>query len=345
MKDSVKQFNEAMSQLESGKLEEALVKFLKLKEIKHIAPFCNYRIAQISNMIGEPETAYSLYYEAFADMPDICAKLFTDEHPSHSYVYRGKKKEKETSKCPLCALEGQPHWCYPLVEAIGYNEFFNPVRMWMHCKPCHHLYARSFPEKLFLYNSQPRNANPSFFSYYSGVLTRIRANGYASGMRLFEVGIGACECMLAAREMGYETFGIDVIDRHVSDAKAKYGLDVETADFNEFEAETKWDLIIMGDVLEHVSDPSAALAKAGSMLEDGGALWISTPNFESAFTLVVGHGDSMRRQQFHCNYFSRESLFMLLERQGLAPVDYQISGHFKGSMEVIAIKESRLHNS
>jgi hypothetical protein len=97
----------------------------------------------------------------------------------------------------------------------------------------------------------------------------------------------------------------------------------------------------MGDVLEHVSDPDKALAKAESLLNDNGALWISTPSFESAFSLVVGHNDAMRRQQFHLNYFSRESFYMLLERNGLIPVDYHISGHYNGSMEVIAIKESR----
>jgi len=36
-------------------------------------------------------------------------------------------------------------------------------------------------------------------------------------MTLFEVGFGAGECLLAAREIGYECFGIDVIERHVED--------------------------------------------------------------------------------------------------------------------------------
>jgi len=161
-------------------------------------------------------------------------------------------------------------------------------------------------------------------------------------MSLFEVGVGASECLLAAREMGFDVYGIDVIERHVEDAKNKYGLNAETADFNEFESDRKWDVIIMGDVLEHVSDPDRALAKAESMLCDDGALWISTPSFESAYTEAVGHADVMRRQQFHLNYFSRESLYMLLGRNGLVPVDYQISGHFNGSMEVVAIKASRL---
>ena len=61
-------------------------------------------------------------------------------------------------------------------------------------------------------------------------------------------------------------------------------------------------MVIMGDVLEHVSDPVRAVEKAHELLEDDGALWISTPNFESAFSLVADHDDPMRRQQYHLNY-------------------------------------------
>jgi len=204
------------------------------------------------------------------------------------------------------------------------------------------MFARSFPDRLFLHNNGPRTANPEFFAYYSEILSTIRRNGYASGLTLFEVGVGACECLLAAREIGYEVFGIDVIGRHVEDAKSKYGLNAETADFIEFDSDRLWDVIIMGDVLEHVSDPGQALKKAGEMLSDDGALWISTPSFESAFSIIAGHDDAMRRQQFHLNYFSRESLYMLLEQNHLIPVDYHISSHYNGSMEVVAIKESRM---
>jgi len=341
MNELHEQFNDGTALMNSGRLEEALEIFVDLEKKPDFAPFCYYRIAQISNMIGEPEEAYNLYYKAFNNMPDITSRMFSEDHPSFNYVYRGKKNEQRNTKCPLCNEESEPRWCYSLPEAAGYNEFFNPIRMWMYCQSCNHMFAREFPEKLFLYNDAPRKANSMFFSYYSNVLSLIRHNGYANGMSLFEIGIGACECLLAAREIGYETFGIDVIERHVEDANNLYGLDVEAVDFLEFETNRKWDVIIMGDVLEHVSNPDLALAKAESLLCDDGALWISTPTFESAYSCLAGHNDAMRRQQFHLNYFSRESLYMLLERNHLFPVDYQISGHFNGSMEVIAIKESR----
>ena len=157
-----------------------------------------------------------------------------------------------------------------------------------------------------------------------------------------EITLAACECLLAAREIGFETFGIDVIERHVTHARDKFGLSVEAHDFIEYETERLYDMVIMGDVLEHVSDPVRAVEKAHELLEDDGALWISTPNFESAFSLVADHDDPMRRQQYHLNYFSRDSLFKLLTQKGLVPVDYRISKHYHGSMELISVKQSRL---
>ena len=344
MNVQLERFNDGTALMHAGRLDEALEIFLELENNVEFAPFCYYRIAQISNMISEPEEAYDLFYKAFTNMPNIASRMFSEDHTSFNYVFKGKKNELININCPLCTKESKPHWCYSLIEASGYNEFFNPVRMWMYCQSCNHMFAREFPEKLFLHNNSPRKANPVFFPYYSNVLASIRRSGYASGMSLFEIGIGACECLLAAREIGYETFGIDVIERHVEDAKNMYNLDVEAVDFLEFESDRKWDVIIMGDVLEHVSDPSLALAKAESLLHEDGALWISTPTFESAFSCIAGHNDAMRKQQYHLNYFSRESLYALLERNYLLPVDYQISAHFNGSMEVVAIKESREQN-
>lgn len=248
------------------------------------------------------------------------------------------KEELERAACPLCGGEGAPHWCYPLPETNAYSVQFNPIRLWMRCGACNHLYSRYFPEKLFLYNDTPRQANPAFFPMYSRVLTDIR--GITAGGSLFEVGVGACECLLVAREIGYDAFGIDVIERHVADAREKYGLSAETADFLEFDGGGRqWDVIVMGDVLEHVTDPVRAIEKARDMLAEDGALWISTPNFESAFSAVAGHGDAMRRQTFHLNYFSRDSLYRLLDRCGMVPVDYQLSAHYNGSMEVTCVKK------
>ena len=48
-------------------------------------------------------------------------------------------------------------------------------------------------------------------------------------------------------------------DKHVQMAREKFKLDAQTADFVEFECDRKFDIVIMGDVIEHVSNPILAM--------------------------------------------------------------------------------------
>ncbi len=336
--EPIEEFNKASVLLSQNNYDQAAELLFKLRKSNPgFTPLCDYQLAVVANAQGDPMMAYKLYYNAFTAMPNLTSVLYNEKHYSRNYIFRGKRDEEERSSCPLCGNKDiEPKWCFPLTEAIGYNSFFNPIRLWMYCPACHHVFARHYPAKLFVYNDGPRSPEPSFFNYYSDVLGRV--SQFTSGMKLFEVGIGACECLLAAREIGFDAFGIDVIDKHARMAREKFGLKAETADFVEFETGETYDVIIMGDVLEHVSDPVLAMKKAAELLKDDGAIWVSTPNFESAFSIVSGHGDGMKRQQYHINYFSRVSFYSLLDKCGLMPVDYTISERYNGSMEVVAVK-------
>ncbi len=334
-------FDEAEKLFLSEQNDDAAAEiYLELEKYPECRAVCLYRLAQIANKMHDATTAYNLYYAALDCNPRFFADVMSanSDFPNKNYVFKGKKEEKENIYCPFCKKEGEPYWCYPLPEAGGYNNFFNPIRLWLKCPDCNHLFSKYFPEKLFLFNDKPRRPNPAFFSYYSEVLANIR--NYTNGMKILEVGIGASECALAAREIGYDVLGLDVIEKHVEYAKQTFGLRAVTCDFVEFESDEKFDIVMMGDVLEHVSDTIIAIKKANEVLNNGGVIWISTPNYESAFSAVVGHDDPMRKQTFHLNYFSRQSLYSLLLNNGFVPVDYRISKHYNGSMEVVAIKQS-----
>jgi len=67
-------------------------------------------------------------------------------------------------------------------------------------------------------------------------------------------------------------------------------------------------------------------------------LYISTPNFESAFARTAGDQDWMRKVCEHINWFSRKSLYATLKRTGFEPMHYAVSRHYNGCMEVIARK-------
>jgi SAM-dependent methyltransferase len=331
-------FKEAEQLFNQGKIEKATEKYLKLTDDNLYAPFSYFRLADISNRTEDPLKAKELYYTALKMKPDIYKGLLPEGHPNRDYLFLGKKDEILYDKCPLCGEFSEAHWCYAtLGVGAAYFQKYNPVRVWLLCQQCNHLFAEEYPEKSPESEHTAMKTNPHFFPYYSDVLARIMQ--YITGNDLLEVGIGGSECAIVAREMGFDVFGIDIAAANVKQAK-KYGIAAEAHDFSEFEPDRKWDVIILGDVIEHVPNPAQSLAKAYCLLNDNGVLWISTPNFESCFSSFAGHDDPMRMEATHKNYFSRFSLFNLLDRFEFMPVDYRVSSHYNGSMEVIVVKKS-----
>jgi SAM-dependent methyltransferase len=337
MNELYTRYNEAGKLLYERRLvEQAAAIYIELAVYPEMAPLCYWQLAYIANIDGDPTTAYSLYYQAFEKMPNILRQVYDERHPHRNYFFSGKKEEVKYEKCPLCQGNGAPYWCYPLTHADSFCSLFNPIRMWLHCKACDFLFAEHFPRNP--YDSTPKKWEPvmDMLKVYSDILSRIMS--HAPGKQLLEVGIGACECILVAREMGFAVQGIDVNAAWVEQAQKDFGLDVEKADFLEYDCPKKWDVIMMGDVLEHMLDPVRALEKASESLNEKGVLWVSAPNLRSAAAAYMGHNDLMRIEPYHISYFSKASLLALAGRFGFKMVDYRISAHYDGSMELILVK-------
>jgi 2-polyprenyl-3-methyl-5-hydroxy-6-metoxy-1,4-benzoquinol methylase len=85
----------------------------------------------------------------------------------------------------------------------------------------------------------------------------------------------------------------------------------------------RFDLILFGDVLEHVSDPRATLARFARLLTDGGHVIVSLPNV-AAWPVRLGllRGDfryeaSGILDRTHLRFFTRETACELLAEAGL----------------------------
>ena len=342
-RDSQAICDEAGQLFDSGNLEAAANQYFLLVEDDIFAPYAYYMLADISNRTGDPITSKELYYKAFTIRPDLCKSLLSPECINYDYIFTGKKDFPLVESCPLCGKQGEPIWCYPTLRLNSrHAQKHNPVRVWVYCNDCHHIYAEEFPEHDISDTSTNIQSDcdyttyPSRFSQFSKSLLKLSA--YTFGQELLEVGLGGCECALTAREMGYNVLGIDISDSCVSMAK-KYGLEAQVQDFIDFCPGRQWDVIIFCDVIEHVSDPVLAIKKLYTLLKDDGVILLSTPNFDSAFSSFSGHNDPMRLEVSHKNYFSRISLFSLLEQCGFRPMEYQVSDYYNGSMQIIIVKD------
>ncbi len=88
-----------------------------------------------------------------------------------------------------------------------------------------------------------------------------------------------------------------------------------------------FDLVVLADVLEHLADPAAALARAVGWCRPGGAVLVSVPNvahWSARLALARGRWPQEERGTFdssHLRWFTRDSLGALLAGAGLADVE------------------------
>lgn len=76
-----------------------------------------------------------------------------------------------------------------------------------------------------------------------------------------------------------------------------------------------FDAVVACDVLEHLEDPAAAVARIADLLVPGGVFYLTVPDAGSRLARVMG-----RRWwavvPMHLQYFSRSSMHLLLSRHG-----------------------------
>ena len=77
---------------------------------------------------------------------------------------------------------------------------------------------------------------------------------------------------------------------------------------------------------------------AYSLLNDDGVLWISKPNYNSAFNKLHKINTAMWNEPYHLTYFSKTGLENIIKKLGFEILDYRISINYNGSMEIILKK-------
>ncbi|MHB0978202.1 MAG: class I SAM-dependent methyltransferase [Minisyncoccota bacterium] len=144
--------------------------------------------------------------------------------------------------------------------------------------------------------------------------------------KLLDVGCSSGQVMYWARKRGLSPSGVE-INKRTADMARENGFPV----FNGFLADADYpkgdfDLIFLGDVIEHVNNPRKFIEEAKSFLKNDGLLVISTPNvncFWSKFTLLLYKLFKIpwtsATPPYHLFQFSYENLNILMNEFGFRP--------------------------
>lgn len=300
-----------------------------------------YMIAR-SQIVTEPLLAYIYTMKAFLLNPEL------GKASPNYYIFNPEAlTETYQERCPFCNCEdSSPYYCVEQYPALGNGagQPFSPMKLWMKCNGCGTLYAYNFPvDQVGEINGQytksqsGESISPRYKLNFCGDIIN-RCKEYTKGHRYLEVGVGRGEMLATALEMGYNVHGVEICREDCERLSAHLGIDMTWCDFLEYETSSRYDIIIMGNVLEHMRRPMDALKKAWNLLSQGGVLWLSTPNYNSGHNRLKKWSSSMWNQKNHFTYFSYESLSPSLKELGFEIARYDVSVDYVGTMDLYCVK-------
>jgi SAM-dependent methyltransferase len=163
----------------------------------------------------------------------------------------------------------------------------------------------------------------AFFDRRYAPILHLIAHAIQPPGTLFEVGVGAGFFLKAAERAGWKVSGIEFSAEAAQFATAELGLEVkrERAELMILDAGC-FDVVVMFDVLEHLSDPLGVLASVRQALRPGGLAVISTPNLNALSKFFLGSDWAVLSPAEHLYYFTEATLTRALQKAGYQKLEF-----------------------
>jgi 2-polyprenyl-3-methyl-5-hydroxy-6-metoxy-1,4-benzoquinol methylase len=199
-------------------------------------------------------------------------------------------KAQQPDACPICHGKQVTEWSaskdveyFTSEEVYNYYHCANCITIFIHPVPVEQLsliyppnYYSFLPIKKTLAGSVKEMLDKRLFRK---LLRQLPGNE----LNVLDVGGGTGWLLNLIRSVDSRVKKTQVVDMDTAaQAKAQQdGHDYFLGKIEDFGTDTKFDLVLMLNLIEHVANPREVLLKAQSMLKPGGLILIKTPNIES----------------------------------------------------------------
>ncbi|OFY06129.1 MAG: hypothetical protein A2W93_10725 [Bacteroidetes bacterium GWF2_43_63] len=137
---------------------------------------------------------------------------------------------------------------------------------------------------------------------------------YRKTNRILDYGCGQGWFLEEAKKRGWEVWGVEYSDAAIRLGKEKNIKILTLEEANNFE-QGFFDIIVMIEVLEHVTDIHEPMTKANTWLRPGGLFYCTTPNFNSIERYYSGlENFRIITWPEHLNYFTRKTLCRIAKK-------------------------------
>jgi glycosyltransferase involved in cell wall biosynthesis/2-polyprenyl-3-methyl-5-hydroxy-6-metoxy-1,4-benzoquinol methylase len=262
-------------------------------------------------------------------------------HKKHMALEKSRVEEKRdvelhTTSCTLC--DGYEH------EVVDQNNcrLINGLKI-VRCKDCGHVFLNprikrgedihsttlDYLKRCYLkeytrlkcLDSEKVLLSTKNYRYYLPFLEEI--SPFRVNNRLLDYGCAIGLFLLAAKQDGWEGYGLEMSEMLVRYGQVNFNLDIgcgliEGCAF----PPSFFDAITMIEVLEHVFNPFTTLEKTYSLLREGGIVLITTPNFNSLERILAGREWEVFVSD-HQHYFTIDRLKNLVEKNRFKVIKIQ----------------------
>ena len=221
------------------------------------------------------------------------------------------------SNCPICGSSA-------FVDLKGYTQHFLSQ-----CNTCDFVFAKKIPsneELIAHYETYPRSNSISAITIkrYHELLDKLEP--YRKTNNLIDVGCGDGFFLETAKKRNWNVYGTEYTDIAIKICSEK-GISMKQGKLNPKDyPEGFFDVITSFEVIEHINNPMEELQNFSSILRSGGAVYVTTPNFNSASRYYLGNKWNVIEYPEHLSYYTQNTLCYLFQRNNFFTRSFQTTG-------------------
>jgi SAM-dependent methyltransferase len=145
--------------------------------------------------------------------------------------------------------------------------------------------------------------------------------------RIVEVGAYGGVLLNEFQRAGWKAVGIEPDPRAVEFARRHFGLEMRQGTLaTSGISDGSVDAIVMLHVIEHIDDPTDAIARISRMLRPGGVLVCETPTYDTWLYRLLGRRERSLSCDGHIFFYTESTLLALLHRFRFEPVKIERVG-------------------
>lgn len=197
------------------------------------------------------------------------------------------------------------------------------------CSNCGFVFANSIPlesELVHHYEGYGRRnyLSPITVKRYHELLNRFEK--FRSTRKLIDVGCGIGYFLEVAKEQNWNVYGTEFTDEAIRICREK-GINMQQGKLNpaNYEA-TSFDVITSFEVLEHINNPREEVQHFHRLLRQGGAVYITTPNFNSLSRIFLKEKWNVLAYPEHLCYYTPATLQRLFTESGFSLLKIETTG-------------------